>query len=208
MKGVSLTYLIGSTPGFSMSRTLPRLFKDAHTPFYLLLAIVLARPIASAAQELFPVLEPLLNLRMVGLLSALSMLTIIGVIVLPDLFSTRGWYNLRLVSWALIPVSRHGFIVTLAVHGIEYFFVMLQVFSKESRHFILKTMIGLLAIAVLFRIGVAAFNRYQPGQAPLILMITNSVALTIGVAHFYWDRVLFAMREPETRAFTGARLID
>lgn len=207
VKGVSLTYVFQSEGEPSTPKATPRLFKNEHTPFYLLLALVLARPIASTAQGLFPGLQELLNLRMIGLFSALAMLSIIGVMILPDLFKTRGWYNLRLASWALIPVSRYGFIVTLAVHGIEYFFVILQIFSRESRQFVLKTVVGLLTIAIAFRVGVAAFNRYQPGHAPLLLMIVNAAALTIGVAHFYWDRVLFAMREPETRAFTGTRLL-
>lgn len=210
VKGISFTYGAGAT-------TDRQFFKSGHTPYYILLCLAVARPAAYASANLLPGLKETVNFRLLGLFCSLAMISLTLLIALPYFFEkreenkrparVRGWYTLRLFSWALIPISKYGFIVTLAIHGIEYLFVMLQIYSRESRRFVIKTVVGFLSVAVLFRFGVAQFNAHQPGTSPLMLMVVNAFALTIGVSHYYWDRVLFAMRDVETRQFMGPRLM-
>jgi len=216
VKGLSMTYRFQQPLGSATSSKLAenvkwRLFESDHTPFYLLLSLALLRPSASAAKALFPSLDGFLNLRAIGLVASLCMFAITAMIVIPDLIRkeshirNRGWFNLRLTSWALIPISKYGFIISSAIHGIEYFVVTLQIFSKENREFAIRTIATLLGVAVIVRIIIWGFKGYSPGFAPLLLTILSSAGLTFGLIHYYLDRHLFAMREPETREFTGAR---
>lgn len=211
VKGLSMIYRLQSAQ--SPEKPKWRVFENDHFPFYLLLSLVLCVPTASTAKALFPSLASDLNLRAIGLVTSVAMFIIAALLIVPDLlsgdsgFRKRAWFNLRISSWALIPVSKYGLIISSAIHGIEYLFVNLQIFSKENREFAIKMIVSLLAIAISVRICIWGFRSYSPGQAPLFLTVLSSAGLTLGLAHYYWDRKLFAMREPETRAFTGSRLI-
>lgn len=223
VKGLSMIYRLQPTANLASnvqfhSAQFPKnprwqVFENEHIPFYLLLSLVLCVPAASTAKALFPTLASILNLRAIGLVTSASMFLIAALIIVPDLlngdtqFRKRAWFNLRISSWALIPISKYGFIISSVIHGIEYLVVNLQIFSKENREFAVKMIVSLLAIAISVRICIWGFRSYSPGQAPLFLTILSSAGLTLGLAHYYWDRKLFAMREPETRAFTGSRLL-
>lgn len=211
VKGLSMTYEL-QRPLRSVKPKF-QIFETAHTPFYLLLFLVLLRPTATVVNSVYPMLGELVKIRTIGLVASALMLLVTSTIVIPDLFSSesqlrkRGWFKLRLTSWALIPVSKYGFIVSGAIHGVEYLVVTWQLFSKENKEFAIKTVSILLGIAVIFRLCVWGFRGQSPEYAPILLTMLSSVGLAVGVLHFFWDRHLFAMREPETRAFTGKRLL-
>lgn len=187
-------------------------FRSDHQAFGVLLALALVMPMLHGTTRLFPMFTSDINFRMVAVTTSIAMLVVIGALVAPLFRSpsksdvVRGWYLLRLSAWALTPLSRYGFLATGAIHGIEYFFVILQLFKGESRRLLIGSTVALLSVAVFLRIAATKFTA-DPANASLVLVVLNAIALTIGATHYYWDRVLFAMRDPETRAFTGKRLL-
>lgn len=183
-----------------------------HTYFYWLLFFASWHPIAATVHRYtkLPFLKE--HLKLIGMTSLTCMLIVIALLIYERCSTSKtpwvqGIYLARLLSWALIPISKYGALISLSIHGIEYLFVMFQIYSKESKYLLLKMVVGLLGIAFLMRYAVLEFNKWNWQEpAPIGLLFLYATALTIGTAHYYWDRVLFSMKHPETRAFTGSRL--
>lgn len=183
---------------------------DVHNFFYLFLALVITRPVLSAALGLFPDSQLTKFIEPVAAFTSISMIAMCTYFFRQKIIARdyrHALFSTRLLAFALIPISKYGFLVALSIHGIEYLFVTLQLFSNQSRRFIVTTIAGLIGIATFLRLIVWEFNQIPPGSpAPLWLLVPQSFALTIGLAHYYWDRVFFAMKAPETREFTGELL--
>lgn len=213
VKGVSFTLehrLKDESPQHTKAPA--RIFKNDHQAFYILLALAIVMPALHGIVRLDPTLRAVLNFRIIALTASAGMLLVIAALVVPLFKSsapgdkTRGWYLLRLTAWALTPLSRYGFLAAGAIHGIEYFFVILQLFKGESRRLLIGSSVALIGIAIPLRIAATKFTA-DPANATAAIIGLNAMALTIGLTHYYWDRILFAMRHPETRTFLGQKLV-
>ncbi|MBK7889593.1 MAG: hypothetical protein IPJ84_01710 [Bdellovibrionales bacterium] len=119
----------------------------------------------------------------------------------------RGFYLLRLVSWALVPISPYGYYTSAAIHGIEYAFVLALMIGPGARAKIFWGLAGFLALGVALRVGTFAFYEYEFGQGPLWLGLIMAAGQTFATLHYHLDRELFTMRWSENRRFTGAPLL-
>lgn len=119
----------------------------------------------------------------------------------------RALYLLRLVSWALVPISPYGYYTSAAIHGVEYAFVLALMIGPEARAKVYWGLAGFLILGVGLRIGTYAFYEYDVGLAPLWLGLVMAAGQAFSTLHYHLDRELFTMRWPENRRFTGAPLL-
>ncbi len=119
----------------------------------------------------------------------------------------RGLFLLRLVSWALVPISPYGYYTSAAIHGIEYAFVLALMIGPGARAKIFLGLAGFLALGVALRVGTFAFYEYEFGQGPVWLGLIMAAGQTLGALHYHLDRELFTMRWSENRRFTGMPLL-
>lgn len=179
--------------------------------FLTLLGLMAIRPVISTILAIMPSPEFASSIRSVSMYSSGAMVLVVLYLILQNVRADNylhALYHSRLFAWALVPISKYGFPVALAIHGIEYLFVTLQLYSQQSTGFILRMLIGLLCVGGLMRYFVWEYNQTTAQTTPsLWLMILQSLAFTVGLVHYYWDRILFAMKNPETREFTGRLLL-
>ena len=148
----------------------------------------------------------------ISLVTSLAMLCCVGAMIYNLSTASkasrhRGFYLLRLVSWALVPISPYGYYASAAIHGVEYAFVLALMIGPGARAKVFWGLAGILALGTALRMGTFAFYEYDFGQAPLWLGLVMAAGQAIATSHYHLDRELFTMRWPENRRFTGAPLL-
>ena len=129
--------------------------------------------------------------------------------------SNKPLYLLRLFHGALMPCSAFGAIAIKFWHGIEYFFIFFTMrknsqggWSHNRFWGIGFSLIFIFSLLHLFRPWIFAgyFHRNEIFEARLIQFFAGlSVALTF--THYWFDGILFRMRDPLTRAHVGKLLL-
>lgn len=148
----------------------------------------------------------------ISLVSSLAMLCCVAAMIYnlctaAKFSRPRGVYLLRLISWALVPISPYAFFTSAAMHGVEYAFVLALMIGPGARAKIFWGLGGFLALGITSRISAFAYREFDFGHAPIWLGLIMAAGQTLETLHFHLDRELFTMRWPENRRFTGAPLL-
>ena len=126
--------------------------------------------------------------------------------------SNKFIYALRLLVFAFSSLNWFSFCAILALHGLEFAFLSLEMFqnSKGSRELsigwrawsIFFVLIGGVVILAQFRpfmFGPDAINRF--GWLALPILALASVSEALSYTHFFVDRYMFRFSEPVTREY-------
>ncbi len=180
---------------------------------FLLLALI--PPLAGRSIEIWQIHELQSSRGPLGWIISGLLLGLTGLLVRHQLQSPlgadprRALYVSRLAVWALVPISPWAFYAAAAVHGIEYVFVMWRLIPVEQRVWTRWLVPGLALFAVggaLIRYASHLGDAHAPAQIPVWMAGAQVIVLTIQWIHYHFDRELFLMRDPATRAFTGRQL--
>ena len=183
--------------------------------FLAFLALALIPPLAGRGIEIWQIHELQSSRGPLGWIISGLLLGLTVLLVRHQLQSPlgadprRALYVSRLAVWALVPISPWAFYAAAAVHGIEYVFVMWRLIPIEQRVWKRWLVPGLALFTVagaLIRYASHLGDTQAPAQIPLWMAAAQVIVLTIQWIHYHFDRELFLMRDPATRAFTGRQL--
>ncbi len=183
--------------------------------FLAFLILALIPPLAGRSIEIWQIHDLQSTRGPLGWIVSGLLLTLTAILVRHQLSGPlggdprRALYVARLAVWALVPISPWAFYAAAAVHGIEYVFVMWRLIPVEQRVWSRWLVPGLAIFAVggaLIRYASHLGDTYTTEQIPIWMAAAQVIVLTIQWIHYHFDRELFLMRDPATRAFTGRQL--
>lgn len=121
---------------------------------------------------------------------------------------TRVIYLLRVFIWALLFWSPYAYFLAAAIHGLEYGFVCRKMVNNDEisgRIQLVSTLIIVLLFGAIFRAGrfEGSVAAAQGASIPVIILALHSLAYVGQYLHTHIDNLMFAMRNKETREFSG-----
>lgn len=130
--------------------------------------------------------------------------------------SSKTLFLTRLLIWPFLLLSPAANAVLRAVHGLEYLFVFRKLFSGRKAFRLPALFFAFLALFAPAFVASNYISRLLTREnSPLFdgssfgiwfLHVAFAVNLTCTVSHYLIDRLLFTMRHPENRRFTGRLL--
>ncbi len=106
----------------------------------------------------------------------------------------------RLFLWPLAFLSDIALLGLVAIHGIEYFGIYLRLISKEDRRSHIATIVlsGFLILAYFAR-PLGGTKEFQFTQNLLLISVLSGGSYSLSLIHFWLDRNIFRMRDPNVR---------
>lgn len=138
----------------------------------------------------------------------------VGAIIANQIRNPLGWdfrrtiYVSRLVIWASLLWTPYAYFLAAIIHGVEYGFVcnkMVQNDEVSKKINLFTVLILILSFAVLVRIGrfQGTVMAEQGLDIPIFILVLHSLAYVGQYLHTHIDHLMFSMRNPETRNFSG-----
>jgi hypothetical protein len=110
--------------------------------------------------------------------------------------------SLRFVLWPMAFFSDVALFGIIAIHGIEYFFVYLNLSIRDySAHLISLVLAVFLVLAFFVRpLGGGGYENLLPYATVAVL---SGFSYSLSLIHFFLDRKIFKMSDPLTRSIIG-----
>lgn len=116
-------------------------------------------------------------------------------------------FNIRYIFWPFSLLSSFAAFATMALHGIEYAFVIGKLTHLSK---LIRPLFSLFLIFLVIVFGVVRIKGLQSiygnGRITSIFLVVTAISVAFSFLHYYLDRKLFRMSKEENRAFLGEML--
>jgi hypothetical protein len=115
------------------------------------------------------------------------------------------FFQLRFFLIVFIPLSDFSIISLSGMHAIEYFFIYKTILNKSKISLLNKKQLYLYSFITIIILNIFAspwWLQSESEKVPLLYLMTT-IYTSLSFIHFFLDRYIFRMRDPNTRKIIG-----